>query len=101
MSQIPDDLILGVIARRLDFVGPESLLQAAEMRSRDPSRNLEEVLGVLGLLDEDVRAALTGLIASLKERFSDNVLLEARSLEQSARVDASEPKRAAKPDDEA
>jgi hypothetical protein len=80
MAHIPDDLLLAVVARRLDLVSPEGLKQAVEKWAADPTRTLGAILGEMGLLAEEVRRALAELIKSLRGRVGESLLSEVRDL---------------------
>ncbi len=91
MAQISDDLVLGVVARRLDLVSPESLKQAVGLRSDDPTRTLDVILGEMGLLAEEVRRALAELTKSLRNKVSESLLSEARALDMSRQAASPQP----------
>jgi serine/threonine protein kinase len=90
MAQPSDDLIIGALARRLDLVSPEGLRQAVEKRSANPARSLDDILGEMGLLAEEIRQALAELTNSLRNRISESLLSEARSLDKSDWADRSQ-----------
>jgi hypothetical protein len=93
MAHIPDDLLLGVVARRLDLVSPEGLKRAVEKLAADPTRTLGAILGEMGLMAEEVRRALAELIKSLRGRVGESLLSEVRDLNSSRQVATTQPEK--------
>ena len=91
MAQISDDLILAVVARRLDLVSAEGLKKAVGIRSDDPTRTLDTILGEMGLLAEEVRRAFAELTKSLRNKASESLLSEARALDMSHQAASPQP----------
>ena len=82
MAQVPDDLIIGALARRLDLVSEEGLKQAVRKRLDDPTRTLDLILGEMGLLAEEIRRALAELARSLQNTMNESLLGEASALDR-------------------
>jgi serine/threonine protein kinase len=91
MAHIPDDLLLAIVARRLDLVSPEALKRAVEKWAADPTRTLDAILGEMDLLAEEVRRALAELIKSLRDRVGESLLSEVLALDSSRQAATPQP----------
>lgn len=80
MEQVPEDLVLGVVASRLELVSPEDLVRALEQRASGSGRTLDLILEESGLLAREIGEAIRLLIASAGGRLGGSVIGEARSL---------------------
>ena len=74
------NLLIGILAVQMDFIGGDQLLAAMHGWIRQKHRGLEEVLAEQGALDEDECSLLAGLITKHLERHNGDAALSLASI---------------------